>query len=253
MKQRLVILGCVIVTMLLLVCSSEYVKINAKIKKYEKPLRQEWLGKDRHTYEFIAIQKEQYYTLQDFLRVYRTKYKSAEELLIQIKNNGNVACSGKGLKIRKHKFMAKKEGEYKLKIKTENKFHVFSLRVVEPFYQMQLDRVSKILLSQKTLGKTTMMEVTDPNKVNGIKSKLMQTKYAFDFTKTLKKRAGFGGYYVALYDTSDHLIQHFSITSNTISEYGAMWMSDSDFASECFDQIDNVYKDALALVPKRVW
>ena len=107
------------------------------------------------------------------MRVYRTKYKSAEELLIQIKNNGNVACSGKGLKIRKNKFMAKKAGEYKLKIKTENKFHVFSLRVVEPFYQMQLDRVSKILLSQKTLGKTTMMEVTDPNKVNGIKSKLM--------------------------------------------------------------------------------
>ncbi len=55
MKQRLVILGCVIVTMLLLVCPSEDVKINAKIKKYEKPLRQEWLVKDRYTYELIAI------------------------------------------------------------------------------------------------------------------------------------------------------------------------------------------------------
>lgn len=252
MKQRLAMLGCVVVTFLLLFSSSQHVELSAKTKKYEKTLRQEWLVGDRYIYESIAIQKGQYYTFQDFLKVCRTKYNSAGELLVQIKNNRNVVWYGKGLKIHKKKFMAKNIGEYKLKIKIENECHIFSLRVVEPFYQMQLDRVSKILISQKTLGKTTTMEIADPNKVNGIKSKLMQTKYAFDFTKSMKKQVGFGGYYVALYDAGDRLIQHFSMTSNTLGESGAMWKSDSDFASKCFDQIDNVYKEALSLVPERL-
>ena len=88
MKQRLLIFSWVLVTMILLLLPSEHVKINAKIKNYEKPLRQECLVKDRHFYEeWIVIQKGKYYALQDVLRVYVTKYKSAKELLNQIKNN----------------------------------------------------------------------------------------------------------------------------------------------------------------------
>lgn len=42
--------------------------------------------------------------------------------------------------------MAKKPGEYKLKIKTEDEYHVFTLRVAELFCQMRLDGVVKIVI-----------------------------------------------------------------------------------------------------------
>lgn len=252
MKRRLVISFSVVVSMLLLFCSPGYVVVNAKTKNHEKLLRQELMVKDRYIYGAVTVQKGKYYTLRDFLKVCGTKYNSAGELLKQIKNNSDIVCSGKGLKIKNDKFMAKNTGEYKLKIRTGDEFHIFSLRVVEPYYPMQPDRVSKILISQKTLGKTTEVEITDPDRINGVKSELMQTKYAFDFTESMKRRVGFGGYYVALYDAGGHLLQQFSLTSDTLGESGAMWKSGSESGGKCFGQIDQMYKEAVSLVPEKL-
>lgn len=265
MRKKSFKAGCVLLILTLFFCQFGQLEVKAKSTKSENVLKQEWAEpSSKYFYQTVPIQKGCFYSIKDFIKIAGisvmagTSFSSAQLLNKIKKKKAKFTMSGSGLIIRNQSFKANRTGEYRLNVKIENEWHVFLLHVVERYYKVQAGEVSRVTISQKEIGKTTTMEFTDPNIVNEISDKLSQAKYTFAFPKTLRLRAGFGGYYVSLYTADGSCINHLAVVMDQIWDTevaGSMrigWRSDSHFAKEFVDYIDKAYKEALSRVPGKL-
>lgn len=260
MRQRGFKTGCMLLVLMMFFCQFEQLEAKERSPKSERTLKQEWAEpSSKYFYQPASVQKGRFYSIKDFINVAGTSVSAAQLRSKIIKKKVKFTMSGSGLVIRNQSFKANKTGDYKLNVKTEDEWHVFSLHVVDQYFEIQADEVSKVTISQKEMGETTTMEFTDSNIVNEISGKLSQSKYTFVFPKTPKIPVGFGGYYVSLYNAEGSCINHLAVVSDSIWDTEVymgkrfLWKSDSHFAKECFEFIDKTYKGALSLIPERVW
>lgn len=259
-RQKSFRIGCMLLVLTLFFCPFEQVEAKAKNTNSEKALRQEWAEpSSKYFYNTALVQKGRFYSIKDFINVAGMSVSAAQLRSKIVKKKVKFTMSGSGLVIRNQSFKANKTGDYKLNVKTENEWHVFSLHVVERYFEVQADEVSKVTISQEQMGKMTTMEFANSHIVNEISDRLSQSKYTFVFPKTSRVPLGFGGYYVSLYDDEGNCMNRLAVVSDSIWDTETYmgkrfrWKSDSHFAKECFEYIDKTYKEALALVPKRVW
>ncbi len=260
MRQKSFKMGCILLVLMLFLGQFEPLEAKAKSPKSEKELKQEWAEPSlRYFYRMVPVQKGCFYSIKDFIKIAGIGSVSAAKLRNKIKKKDDFTMWGSGLVIRNQSFKANKTGEYKLNVQTENEWHVFSLHVVERNYRVPAGKVAKVAISQKEIGKMTTMEFTDPHVVNDISVRLSQAKFTFAFPKTRQLLVGFGGFYVSLYTSDGNCINRLAVVSDKIWDTevsGSLrigWKSNSQYAKEFFDFIEKTYKDARALVPKRVW
>ncbi len=253
-------MGCMLLALMLFLCQFGQSEAKVKSQKSEKALKQMWAEPStKYFYHTAFVQKGRFYPIKDFINVAGMSDSAAQLRSKMIKKKVKFTMSGSGLVIRNQSFRANKTGDYRLNVRTENEWHVFSIRVVERYFKVQADKVAKVVISQDELGARTAMEFTDPSVINEISCKLTQPKYTFVFPKTSRVPLGFGGYYVSLYTSDGRCLDHLAVVDDKIWNAGMVggkrfvWKSDSHFAKECFEYIDKTYKGALALIPERVW
>lgn len=259
-RQKSFKMGCMFLVLMMFLCQFEQLEAKERSPKSERALKQEWAEpSSKYFYQTALVQKGHFYSIKDFINVAGTSVSAAQLRSKIVKKKVKFTMSGSGLVIRNQSFKANKTGDYKLNVKTENEWHVFSLHVVDRYFEVQADEVSKVTIAQEEMGKTTTMEFTDSHIINEISGKLSQSKYTFVFPKTHRVPLGFGGYYISLYNAEGNCINRLAVVSDGIWDTEVYmgkrfrWKSDSHFAKECFEFIDKTYKGALALIPERVW
>lgn len=239
MKERYIIIGCMLVVIVMACCYSK--QAEAKIKTKIIP-----------TKFTTPIQKGKSYRMDELLKTVETLSFDAKNLRKKIKKGKKISLSGKGLTIKKRTFKAKKEGNYKLKVKTKDKCYVIPLRAVNKVYKIQQSKIAKITISYQYMGPMTTIEV-DQNMIHQIVKKINGVKYSFALPKTLRRPIGYIGYYVDLYASDGSLIKKLMIGDGSLIKESIVgiyteisWKSDSHHAKDCFDYIKKVYNDGLS-------
>lgn len=260
MQQRGVKLASVILILTLILCYSG--QAEAKQKQNEKPLKQEWAKKtEEFSYETLTIEKGKTYTLKEMLKPFWDYYDLYEKLY----KGSKIKMSGKGLLIKKKPISGKKAlikkktiradetGNFCLKVKAKDSFHLFRVKVVEKYFNVMESEVAKITVTKYRMGDVSRIEITDPFQIQQIVSKLVKSRYVFT-CPVLGSRVHSGEYQLGLYSVDGRCIEGVTMLPDGIENY--YWVriaEDTSGAQECYDYIYKLYKDMLSQIPKRSW
>lgn len=247
MKCSRIILGCVVVVIVMSLCSMKPIAaVSKKMRSLDTNL----------TYintRFVPVEKGKEYKIYDFLKDLKAGIgiQAKEELRVDIKDKRIVSLSGKGLKIKKRTFQAKKQGDYFLRVETEKNNYVFPLYVVDSSYKVQPDNVAKVSIGINIMGKETKTMVTDRETICQVVEKINQAKYSFDFASTQKPRTGFGGYFVNIYLNGENAAKELRLDEggfrmeDALVSTGIRWSGKTTSAKECYDCVRQVFNNAL--------
>lgn len=230
MKFKRMLVGCLLIAVIISLCPL------GEVQAETNPL-------------VIAVEKGKTYRLNGFLKklIKFGRVSDAKEIgskIKKLKKGKGVVLSGKGLTIKKQNFKAKKPGKYKLKLKINKKSYVFSLLAVEKFYQLEQEKITRVVISTKVMGQTTSAEVKDRETIDQIVNKINQAKYSFDFAESMRIRIGFAGYYVSFYAGDGSLVKKFEMGENGVREdKGTYWKAASE---ECYNYVGSVYNSILS-------
>lgn len=230
MKFKRMLVGCLLIAVIISLCPL------GEVQAETNPL-------------VIAVEKGKTYRLNGFLKklIKFGRVSDAKEIgskIKKLKKGKGVVLSGKGLTIKKQNFKAKKPGKYKLKLKINKKSYVFSLLAVEKFYQLEQEKITRVVISTKVMGQTTSAEVKDRETIDQIVNKINQAKYSFDFAKSMRPRVGFAGHYVSFYAGDGTLLKEVAMAGNEVREdKWTCWKAASD---ECYNYVKSVYNNILS-------
>lgn len=264
MQQRGIMLASVILIFALIFCHSE--QAEAKKKVIEKPLKQEWSKRtEEFSYETVTIVKGRTYTLKELIKPV-SQYKSILYDLDEKLNKGyKITISGKELLINKKAISGKKPlvkkktlradetGEYWLKVKLKDSFHLFRVKVVEKYFNVAESEVAKIVVSDYVMGESAYLEITDPFCINQIVSKLVNARYVF-VSPRVGSLCKTSRYSVGLYRGDGAYIAGFEILPDQVA--GSWCLRNAENVSEareCYDYIIKLFHDTLLQIPKRSW
>ena len=260
MKKRNGIIFGIVLVLALILCHFE--QIEAKQKQVEKPLKQEWAKKtEEFSYETLTIEKGKTYTLKEMLKPFWDFYDLDEKLY----KGSKIMISGKGLLIKKKPISGKKAlvkkktiradetGNYWLKVKAKDSFHLFRVKAVEKYFNVMESEVAKITITEYRMGDVIRIEITDPYQIRQIVSKLVKSRYVFT-CPVLGSRVHSGDYKLGLYSADGRCIEGVTMLPNGIEDYYWVRISeDPSSAQECYDYIYKLYKDIMFQIPKRSW
>lgn len=258
-KGNGIIFGIVLVIALFL---CHFGEIEAKKKQNEKTLKQECAKKtEEFSYETLTIEKGKTYTLKEMLKPFWDFYDLDEKLY----KGSKIMISGKGLLIKKKPISGKKAlvkkktiradetGNYWLKVKAKDSFHLFRVKAVEKYFNVMESEVAKITITEYRMGDVIRIEITDPYQIRQIVSKLVKSRYVFT-CPVFGSRVHSGDYQLGLYSADGRCIEGVTMLPNGIEDY--YWVriaEDSSSAQECYDYIYKLYKEMLSQIPKRSW
>ena len=264
MKKRNGIIFGIVLVLELILCPFE--QIEAKQKQVEKPLKQEWAKKtEEFSYETITIEKGKTYTLKELIKPVN-QYKSILYDLNEKLNKGykitisgkelllkNKTISGKKALIKQKTIRADETGEYRLKVKLKDSFHLFRVKAVEKYFNVMESEVAKIVIREYRMGESIAYEITDPLQIHQIVSKLMKPRYVFTYPR-VGSLSNIGDYMLGLYSANGSLIAGITMWQKGMAHsYCFRGAEDLSSAQECYDYIYKLYKDMLSQIPKRPW
>lgn len=242
--------------MLLYLCLSFAIPIELKAATNEIDYKEKKIdGKvvRKITFSSVSISKGKYYSLKRFVSILKySRHHDVSCVRSDMKEDTKATLSGKGLTIRKKSFKAVKTGIFQLKIKVNGSSYVFPLRVVEPYYQMNVQDVSKISLEKPVMGRSTTVIIENTDTINKIMDEINRARYSFDAEYSVTTISGFDGYWVDLYSEDGRLLEWIGLCPDIIIQSRAFWRGDPFATKQCFDYINSVYKEAFSQLPEQV-
>ena len=273
MKKRNGIIFGIVLVLELILCPFE--QVEAKQKQVEKPLKQEWAKKtEEFSYETITIEKGKTYTLKELIKPVN-QYKSILCDLNEKLNKGykitisgkelllkNKTISGKKALIKQKTIRADETGEYRLKVKLKDSFHLFRVEAVDKYFNVKENEVAKIIITDYEghlnegywISEPIRVEITDPFQIRQIVSKLKMPKYAFSFARTDGSVPCIDEYNVGFYASDGRrLAWYIMLPFGMLNSKCDRKAENLPAAQECYDYIYKLYKDMLSQIPKRSW
>ncbi len=271
-KGNGIIFGIVLVLALSL-CHFE--QVEAKQKQNGKPLKQEWAKKtEEFSYETVTIEKGKTYTLKELIKPVSQRKSIFYDLNEKLYKGYKITISGKGLLlknktisgkkplVKKKTIRADKVGEYWLKVKLKDSFHLFRVEAVDKYFNVKENEVAKIIITDYEehlnegyrISEPIRVEITDPFQIRQIVSKLKMPKYAFSFARIGGSVPCIDEYNVGFYASDGRrLAWYIMMPFGMLNSKCDRKAENLPAAQECYDYIYKLYKDMLSQIPKRSW
>lgn len=197
----------------------------------------------------VKVEKQKKYTLQSFLKQTKSGklyggYK-ADKILKKVKKAKKVKLSGKGITVRKMSFMIKKEGDYTLNIRVDNKKYSIYVKAVPKTFTLDALKISRVTISAMINDPTLKtIEITDQQTLVEIAKSMNEARYQFDFRESSKKLVGCLKYYVSVYDTDNRLIHNLRVAGKyTWSDTdNTAWGQTSGRAENAYQYLDQLFQ-----------